>query len=180
MKLIEGYTLDKFLQRIVAIYNSNGISFLSMEELSRLNRFLQETSSLLIVKIHPMDALQQVNFEKFSNLMIIKPQDFQEQLYPLLGASHYLLTDYSSVWVDYSILRRPIGFVMNDIEEYRNSRGLTIDNLDKKLPGTIIDTYQKLTEFISNPPEFDDTHLGLYNLHCDNRSSERLASQLGL
>lgn len=181
-----GVWLPTFRQSIIGdirndgIYNGNGISFLTMEELHRLDRFLHETSSLLIVKIHPMDALQNVDFGSFRNLLIIKPQDFHEQLYPLLGASDYLLTDYSSVWIDYSILKRPIGFVMNDIDEYRNSRGLTIEELDKKLPGTIIDTYDKLTAFISRRPEFDDTNMELYNHYCDNKAAERLAEALGL
>lgn len=162
------------------VFNEEGISFLSMEELSRLDNFLHSKSALLIIKLHPMDALQNMNFGEFSNIMVIKPKDFDEQLYPLLGASDYLLTDYSSVWIDYCILKRPIGFVMNDIEEYKSSRGLTIENLDEKLPGTIIDTYEKLTEFITDLPEFDDKYLTLYNTYCDNRAAERLAQRLGI
>ena len=181
-----GVWLPTYRQSIIGdiredgIYNRNGISFLTMNELHRLDSFLQETSSLLIVKIHPMDALQLVDFDNFKNLLIIKPEDFQEQLYPLLGASDYLLTDYSSVWIDYCILKRPIGFVMNDIKEYKSSRGLTIEELDKKLPGTIIDTYEKLTAFIGQPPEFDDRNSELYNKYNDNKASERLADILGL
>jgi CDP-glycerol glycerophosphotransferase (TagB/SpsB family) len=162
------------------VFNEDGISFLSMEELARLDTFLQDRKALLIIKLHPMDALQEKEFGEFSNITIIKPKDFDGQLYPLLGASDYLLTDYSSVWIDYCILKRPIGFVMNDIEEYRASRGLTIENLDEKLPGTIIDSYEKLKEFITKRPEFNDKHLSLYNSYCDNKSAERLSRQLGI
>lgn len=162
------------------IFNSNGISFLEMKELNRLDKFLQANSSLLVIKLHPMDALQNVEFCDFSNIIVVKPQELDEHLYPLLGASDYLLTDYSSVWIDYSILKRPIGFVMNDIEEYRNSRGLTIENLKDELPGRIIDSYEKLTEFIAEPPKFDSKHLARYNSYCDNKSAERLARCLGI
>ena len=162
------------------VFNENGISFLSIEELSKLDGFLRDRKGLLIIKLHPMDALQEKDFSAFSNIIIIKPKDFDDQLYPLLGASDYLLTDYSSVWIDYCILKRPIGFVMNDIDEYKTSRGFTIENLDEKLPGTIIDSYDKLTGFIANPPEFDDSHLSLYNTYCDNKSAERLSQRLGI
>ena len=162
------------------VFNGDGISFLTMDGLRRLNEHLHENSSLLIIKLHPMDALQEINFSSFSNLIIIKPQEFTEQLYPLLGACDYLLTDYSSVWVDYSILKRPIGFVMNDFDEYSSSRGFTIENLGEKLPGVIIDTYDKLIRFISSPSEFNDEHLLLYNLHCDGNASQRIAGKLGL
>lgn len=161
-------------------YNDNGISFLGMEELTRLDNWLHKEKRLLIVKLHPMDALQKVDFGEFRNLLIIKPQDFTEQLYPLLGACDYLLTDYSSVWIDYCILKRPIGFVMDDIAQYRESRGFTIDRIEEKLPGTIIDTYDKLTAFISQPDALKEEHLALFNTYCDNHSAKRLAVELGI
>ena len=181
-----GLWLPTYRQSIIGdiredgVFNSNGISFLSMNDLKNLDKHLQKSSSLLIVKLHPMDALQQVDFSSFSNLLIIRPQEFTEQLYPLLGASDYLLTDYSSVWIDYCILKRPTGFVMNDIEEYRNSRGFTIEDIDKALPGTIIDTYEKLIDFIDHPPRPDNENTYLYNTYFDNKASERIADSLGL
>ena len=181
-----GIWLPTYRQSIIGdirkdgVYNEDGISFLSMSDLRRLDEFLQEDSSLLIVKLHPMDALQEVSFGDFKNLIILKPQEFQDPLYPLLGACHYLLTDYSSVWIDYCILKRPIGFVMNDVEEYRNSRGLTIEKLDENLPGDVIDTYDKLTDFIEHLPQFKDVNSALCNLYCDNKASERLARVLNL
>ena len=181
-----GIWLPTYRQSIVGdirkdgVYNENGISFLTMNELQKLDDFLQKNSSLLIVKLHPMDALQYVDFAHLKNLIIIKPKEFKEQLYPLLGKCDYLLTDYSSVWIDYCILKRPIGFVMNDIEEYKKSRGLTIENLDEKLPGTIINTFDKLTLFISNLPEFDNKNVELYNKYFDNKASERLINYFNL
>lgn len=181
-----GIWLPTYRQSIVGdirkdgVYNENGISFLTMNELQKLDDFLQKSSSLLIVKLHPMDALQYVDFAHLKNLIIIKPKEFKEQLYPLLGKCDYLLTDYSSVWIDYCILKRPIGFVMNDIEEYKKSRGLTIENLDEKLPGTIINTFDKLTSFISNLPEFDNKNVELYNKYFDNKASERLINYFNL
>ena len=165
--------------RVDGVYNDNGISFLSMDELSILDKHLQKANTLLIVKLHPMDALQKVNFSNFKNLMIVKPKDFNEQLYPLLGTADFLLTDYSSVWIDYCILKRPIGFVMNDIQEYKTSRGITIENLDEKLPGTIIDTLEKLLAFIEKPISNTD-NIEFYNTHCDNRASERIVDYFNL
>ena len=181
-----GIWLPTYRQSIIGdirrdgVFNEDGISFLSMDDLHRLDGFLQENASLLIVKLHPMDALQEVDFGGFKNLVIVKPKELREPLYPLLGACHYLLTDYSSVWIDYCILKRPIGFVMNDVEEYKDSRGLTIENLDENLPGYIVDTYGKLTEFIECLPQFKEVNSELFNLYCDNKASERLARVLNL
>ena len=58
------------------------------------------------------------------------------QLYELIGASSGLLTDYSSVWIDYLSLDRPIGFVVPDELGYAAGRGFTPpDALDSVCPG---------------------------------------------
>lgn len=165
--------------RCEGVYNDNGIAFLSMDELRQLDNFLVKESRLLIVKLHPMDALQNVDFENFRNLLIIKQKDFNDQLYTLLGAADYLLTDYSSVWVDYCVLNRPIGFVMNDMAEYEQSRGFTIEGLNKKLPGAVISSYNALMDFILQPVLITE-HRHIYNKYLDNKSSERLIAYLDL
>jgi hypothetical protein len=69
---------------------------------------------------------------------------------------------------------------MDDIAQYRESRGFTIDRIEEKLPGTIIDTYDKLTAFISQPDALKEEHLALFNTYCDSHSAERLAVELGI
>ena len=56
-----------------------------------------------------------------------------EELYLV---SDIMITDYSSVMFDYSILNRPILFYVYDLEEYRdNLRGFNLD-LEKRSTGT--------------------------------------------
>lgn len=153
-------------------YNDRAVTFLEEDDLKRLDNHLVENNTLILLKIHPMDALQNTSFDSFSNIYLIKPQDFHAQLYPLLGACDFLLTDYSSVFIDYQMLRRPIGFVMNDINEFNNSRGLYFDDLEKALPGPILSTYDSLAEFIKEPYYVEN---GInYNDFFDNDSSARL------
>ena len=159
-------------------FYKDSISFLTINDLFRLDDFLVETHRLLIVKLHPMDILQNYEFPNLRNLIVVKQKDFHEQLYPLLGACSYLLTDYSSVWIDFSILKRPIGYVIDDLSEYETSRGFTFDNLLDKLPGEILDSYDKVVSFIDNPTLLKLDEEGYFNLHCDNRSSFRLSTVL--
>ncbi|OUN55419.1 CDP-glycerol glycerophosphotransferase family protein [Bacteroides uniformis] len=166
--------------RVDGLYNEGGISFFSMKNLQSLDEFLVKTANLLLIKLHPMDALQNVDFPHFSNIRIIKQKDFSEQLYPLLGASSYLLTDYSSVWVDYLIMRKPIGFVMNDCREYSESRGFTIEQMERKLPGVVIDSVDKLYQFIISPSMYNEQQANFFNIFVDNKSSERLVDFLKL
>lgn len=124
--------------RIDGEYNDHGVSFLDEKDMQNLDAFLRKENTLLLLKIHPMDALQNSSFDGYTNIFLIKPQDFHSQLYPLLGACDFMLTDYSSVYIDYQILQRPVGFVMNDIESYKNSRGLYFKDIEKALPGPIL------------------------------------------
>lgn len=164
--------------RIDGCYNEYGVSFLSENDMQRLDLVLQETKTLLLLKIHPMDVLQNSNFSSFKNIILIKPQDFKSQLYPLLGACDFLLTDYSSVYIDYMILQKPIGFVMNDIDEYNNSRGFYFEDLKKALPGPILSNFDSLVEFIKSPYSIPvDVE---YNNFFDNCSAERIAKFLKL
>lgn len=64
--------------------------------------------------------------------------------------SDILITDYSSVFFDYSLLKRPMYFYMYDIEEYQNKlRGFYID-INKELPGFIYSNENELLDSIKN------------------------------
>jgi len=62
-------------------------------------------------------------------------------------ASDILITDYSSVFFDYSVLQRPIIFFMYDKEQYASElRGFYLD-LDE-LPGDIVETTEGVVEVL--------------------------------
>ena len=62
----------------------------------------------------------------------------------LYRISDLLITDYSSVFFDYSILNRPIIFFMYDLEKYRDQlRGFYFD-IEQEAPGPIAETEEEL------------------------------------
>jgi CDP-glycerol glycerophosphotransferase len=64
--------------------------------------------------------------------------------------SDLLVTDYSSVMFDYSILQRPMIFYTYDLEQYRNTlRGFYFDFL-QEAPGPIVITTKQLADEIQN------------------------------
>lgn len=98
--------------------------------------------------------------------------------------SDILITDYSSVFFDYSNLKRPILFYMYDIEHYRdNLRGFYID-LDE-LPGPILSSTQELIESILSiddvSKEYESKYnefVGKYNPLEDGMSSKRVVKEI--
>lgn len=153
------------------------LSFLKREDIGLLNDVLEKLNYFLIVKFHPMDILNEEQIPKCSNIKFHNKYNFDYQLYPLLGQMDFLLTDYSSVWVDYEILNRPIGFVLNDIEQYSTDRGFTIDKLIEKLPGEVITDYDSLKIFLHNLTPIQNSQI-VWNEYKDGKSSERLMNYL--
>ena len=57
------------------------------------------------------------------------------QLYQFIPLSDALITDYSSVSVDYLLLNKPIIYTLDDYEEYARSRGFCLDNAINYMKG---------------------------------------------
>lgn len=168
------------------VVQKNYISVLPFEKLKELNELLEKKQFLLIIKLHPFDILQNEKFEKFSNIIILKNEDLEkidEQLYPLLGSTDALITDYSSVWIDYEILDKPIFFAIHDYEEYKNTRGLLFEDFIDISPYSVIKDYKDFIKFIENYEEVDTNNRKFtdkYNKYKDNKSCERIIKYIGL
>ncbi|MCW2807936.1 MAG: hypothetical protein JWQ93_1891 [Marmoricola sp.] len=90
----------------------------------------------LVVKPHPMDA----DRRQQDGATTISEEDLVRaglNLYSVLGASRGLVTDYSSVWVDYLLLDRPLAFLVPDRSSY-DRQLLPADVLDW-VPGEVVD-----------------------------------------
>ena len=95
-----------------------------------------------------------LNFDEY-NGFVLNASDYPD-INDLYVISDILITDYSSVFFDYGILRRPIIFYMYDLEFYRDElRGfyLTLD----ELPGPIVETQRELEEKINSIGEWTKT-----------------------
>lgn len=111
-----------------------------------LNRDLQKKNALLILKLHaatPSGSLKMV--EGFSNILAMNPHD---DIYPLLSKTTALITDYSSIYVDYLMLDRPICFYIFDLEQYLSaSRGFYYP-YEEMTPGVKMRTPAEVSEFM--------------------------------
>jgi len=110
-------------------------------DLTNFDRFLGGLDVHLLVKLHPMDRLNRSDFDSYENITVIKNEDLLQkgcQLYSLLGQTDLLITDYSSIYVDYLLLDRPVVFAMNDLDEYRRSRDFVVDDPLQYMPGPIV------------------------------------------
>lgn len=128
-------------------------------EIEQLNDFLKSKNILLVVKIHHLQRTDVLVQTQLSNIKYLEDSELQEkdvQLYHLLGRADALLTDYSSVFCDYLLLNRPIGFFLNDYSSYLDGRGFIMNNPLDYMPGFKIYNRQDLNLFLQNISSNED------------------------
>ena len=169
------------------IYIDGIINFSEKESLEMWNRTLSDAGIILIVKPHP-SAASFPQKSSYSNIVILNHNELLNkdiQLYHILHYSDALLTDYSSVFCDYLTLNRPIGFILDDVEEYQSSRGFVMENVLDFLPGQKIFNKEGLLKFfadISNDQDSTEelraTLSKMYVQYCDDKNCERLWNRI--
>lgn len=119
--------------------------------LRTLDTFLMNSNVLLILKIHPMTTLAQDFDYDLCNIKVLTNEILQEHdlhLYSVLAESDALITDISSVYVDYLLLNRPIGFTVDDLGDYTS--GYIIDDPTSIMPGAFIKEQTDFIHFIQD------------------------------
>jgi len=127
--------------------------FLSHSNLTLLNNHLKKLNSRCCVKIHPMDFMNATDFKKFTNIYFVDNSFFENKgisLYSVLSSIDLLLTDFSSIYIDFLLLNKPIGFVISDFSEYLNSRGFVFEEPKNFMPGEIVTNTKELISFIND------------------------------
>lgn len=142
----------------------------------------------LYIKPHPlqMGGLSELfSSYKPRNFQLITDDILREHnltLYSFLGKTDALLTDYSSVFFDYLLLNKPIGFAIDDIDEYKKSRGFSLEPAENYMPGKKILTMHDLLQFVQDVHDGNDEYEAerkavnnKVNYYTDDKSCERCA-----
>ena len=131
------------------------------EELKQLDRKLGSLNTLLIIKKHPVQTDWDIREENFRNIRYVdqKLLDAKEiQLYELISASDGLISDYSSVAVDYMLLDRPLAFVLTDMQQYKETRGFVFENPEEYMPGEKVYDLKGLEAFAEHVSKGEDLY----------------------
>jgi len=114
---------------------------LSAIRLSKLNEFFQKRRYFMVVSLHPKFSTKDWMPENtFTNISFVNP-DYDT--YPLLSNFDLLITDYSSLCMEFLLLEKPTIFFTYDIERYKKDPGL-IENIWDLLPGPRVATLHDL------------------------------------
>jgi CDP-glycerol glycerophosphotransferase (TagB/SpsB family) len=165
----------------------SGVSF-SLEELRRLDDWLVAHDARLVVKLHHLDS---VEFPRdFRAIRVLVQGDLEQlglTLYPALSAFDALITDMSSVWVDYLLVDKPMIFAFPDVESYRRGRGLNLEPYEHWVPGpfarSMDEVLAAMTDVVDGrDPMAEERRLARLRFHRwhDDGSTTRLLDGLGM
>lgn len=152
--------------------------------LSWLNASLREYSAHLIIKPHPHDNALPELFSATDNIHLLPDRTLRNagvELYALLSASDALVTDYSSVFIDYLLLDRPMVFFVKDISEYQETRPFVYEPFDLWTPGEKASSVTELKAALESILSGNDVYRerrqvlkSIFHKYCDGRASERI------
>jgi len=157
--------------------SNNFRSDMKDSELTSLIKFGSENNIKFVFKSHP-DHLNRFVFE---NDRVINYK-YDMDIYPLLSHFDLLITDYSSIYMDYLLLNKPIIFYPYDIQEYiKNGRTIQFD-YEWITPGPKCYNEQELIETVSqilvkNKDTYEKKREEILEIafsNKDNNSSKRI------
>ena len=153
--------------------------FVTAMDFDLLNEKLSE-DYVIIVKYHYL-VVEDIDWSDYEGFVYtFKAETDIADLYLI---SDMLITDYSSVMFDYSILNRPMFFFMYDLESYRDElRGFYFDIL-KEIPGPISKTTEELISDIEryDPSTYEEKYRAFrdkFNKMDDGKASQRVINRI--
>ncbi len=150
------------------------IDFISMKK--ALNN-----DCILLLRLHPF-ARKNISIPKEAKDFCFDISDVATCI--ALGSADLLVSDYSSIVFDYSLLERPIVFFAYDLEKYTKERDFYYP-YKEFVPGPVVKTQNELeSEIKKELSSFDSSKVTDFRKKfmsaCDGKSTERILTYLGL
>lgn len=122
-------------------------------EWKELDILCKKLNIVIIIKLHPFQSEYVIPFDKFSNIKRVSNHFFEEKdmpMYKFIALTDALISDYSSIAIDYLIVNRPIAFCLDDYEKYRKTRGFVFEDPRLFMPGHHLYSINDMKVFLSD------------------------------
>ena len=155
-----------------------------------LDSFLERNDAFIISKMHFADnsSFNRASFDLPKRVLFLDNLSLGSNLltiYHVLNAFDALITDYSSVYIDYLLLDRPIVFSCPDFAEYARDRGFISDDPRWMMPGDFVQSQSDLLSSLArvlggiddSAPRRASFSLVVHS-HVDGASSQRVFDRM--
>jgi teichoic acid glycerol-phosphate primase len=138
---------DKKIILYAPTFRDNNLNSFNLElELSLLKQNL-EKDYILLLKLHPA-IRNKLSFPKEYNSFVYD-FSYYRNMNELLFITDILITDYSSIPFEYSLLGKPMIFFWYDIDYYQEARGFWED-YTTLIPGPIVSSTNEIVQLIKD------------------------------
>lgn len=161
----------------------------SQDELLLLNEVCRTNGITLCIKRHPHQVRYSCESLELSNICFISNETLvakEIDLYNMLQYTDGLITDYSSIAIDYILLNKPIAFALNDYNNYHDAQGFVFENPLEYMPGDHLYSYDdmiayliKIRDGIDSSKNQREKIFGEVHNPCENYC-KRICDQFGL
>ncbi len=160
------------------------LSFKDAFDIRRLDRFAAENKVVFIFKYHQKTCDQHTcDLSEASNISEYRKTC---DIYPLLTYCDLMVTDYSSIFVDYLLLDKPVVFFPFDYDYYVHSERALQFDYEEVTPGKKCFTYDELetelrTILVNGIDNYRDARKKVLNKFFDNidgKSCDRIRDYL--
>jgi len=149
----------------------------------KIQKYFKDNDIIFVYKPHSHDEKLFENYKNY-NIHIIKNSKLLNMgvtIYDILNVANILITDYSSVYIDFLLLNKPIIFYCPDIYEFKTKTGFILKPYNKLTPGDKAYNAEELLgsikKSIRNPQRYRKQRIKLRNMfftYKDDKASERI------
>ncbi len=148
----ENYYKKRFRNKKIILYmpthrneGKDVIDINSIIDLEKMNAWCEENEYVFVIKKHFYHRNEQIiDNNRFDSVIEITNETTDSQ--ELLDSANILITDYSSCYIDYLLLNRPIIFYDYDIDWYQMNDREMYFNYDDVTPGYKCKDFDSLME----------------------------------
>jgi len=184
----------KYLNKKIILYAptwreyGNRSSFFPFDDknLSELNEYLESKDAYLLLRGHreEMERISSNYGEKSLSRILPAHQEIFPDAQQLLAHVDVLVTDYSSIYLDFLLVDKPIIFIPYDLKEYQSYRGFLFD-YDSNTPGDKVFTQEafikSLDSSLNSPEQYSAERkvvLDLFHKYQHGNSSSRILAKI--
>ena len=150
---------------------------------NELNLLMIKTNSIFIVKLHPKSNKIKFSEEQYSNLEFINNEILDINI--ILSKTDILITDYSSIYIDFLLFNKPIIFTPFDFKNYiENNRNLYYDYYEitpGKKCNSWDDTLKEIKEIFNGNDHFSLNRKNIktmYHKYADTNNCSRITNRI--
>jgi CDP-glycerol glycerophosphotransferase len=180
----ENIVYDKIVLYAPTYRRHEQIKFFPFDDflIEKLNAFLEKNKAVLFIRGHVNDSLsKKITSERVRNLNQEQCADVQD----VLNEVSLLVTDYSSIYIDYLLLDRPVIFVPYDLDCYTSECGFVVDDYNFWTPGPKVFDFESfinaMNEYFAGNDEYKEkrqTINKLLNYYEDENSCKKIVSMI--